>query len=57
VRKLVAGERSWHTSIGPEIGIRRIAIIKDNDKLQKVGLYLSKYKEKWNKPFRKYEEE
>jgi hypothetical protein len=34
------------TSIEPEIGIRRIAINKDNDKQQKVGLYPSKYKEK-----------
>jgi hypothetical protein len=29
--------------------MRRTATIKDNDKLQKVGLYLSKYKEKWKK--------
>jgi hypothetical protein len=33
------------TSIQPEIGMRRIDTIKDNDKLQKVGLYLSNYKE------------
>jgi hypothetical protein len=46
--------RSWReelvdkrfTSIEPEIGIRRIDAIKDNDNLQKIGLYLSKYKEK-----------
>jgi hypothetical protein len=46
--------RSWReelvdkrfTSIEPEIGMRRIATIKDNDKLLKVGLYLSKYKGK-----------
>jgi hypothetical protein len=29
------------TSIEPEIGTRRIATIKENDKLQKVGLYLT----------------
>jgi hypothetical protein len=40
-----------------EIEIRRIATIKDNDKLQKVGLYLSKYKEKWKKSVMNYEEE
>jgi hypothetical protein len=34
------------TSTEPEIGIRRIATNEDNDKLQKVGLYLSKYEEK-----------
>jgi hypothetical protein len=46
--------RSWRkelvdkrfTSNAAEIGMRMIAAIKDNDKLQKVGLYLSKYKEK-----------
>jgi uncharacterized protein YprB with RNaseH-like and TPR domain len=45
------------TNTEPEIGIRRIATIKDNDKLQKVGLYLSKYKEKWKRSMMKYEEE
>jgi hypothetical protein len=35
-----------YTNIEPEIGIRRMATIKDNDNLQKVGLHLSKYKEK-----------
>jgi hypothetical protein len=33
----------WFINIEPEIGMRRIATIKSNDKLQKVGLYLSKY--------------
>jgi hypothetical protein len=55
--------RSWReelvdkrfTSIEPEIGMRRIDTIKD-DKLQKVGLYLSKYKEKWKRSVMKYEE-
>jgi hypothetical protein len=32
------------TSFDPKTGIRRIATIKVNDKLQKFGLYLSKYK-------------
>jgi uncharacterized protein YprB with RNaseH-like and TPR domain len=60
-----AENRSWgeklvdkhFTNIEPEIGIRRIATVKDNDKLQKVGLYLSKYKEKWRRSVMKYEEE
>jgi hypothetical protein len=45
------------TSIEPEIGMRRIATNKDNDELQKAGLYLSKYKEKWERSVMKYEEE
>jgi hypothetical protein len=57
-----AETRSWReelvdkrfTNIEPEIGIRRIATIKG--KLQKVGLYLSKYKEKWKRSVIKYEE-
>jgi hypothetical protein len=57
--------RSWReelvdkrfTNIESEIGMRRIATIKDNDKLQKVGLYLSKYKEKWKRSVMKYEKE
>jgi hypothetical protein len=57
--------RSWReelvdkrsTSIEQEIRMRRIATIKDNDKLQKVGLYLSKYKYKWKRSVMKYEEE
>jgi hypothetical protein len=49
--------RQRFTSIEPEIGMRRIATIKDNDKIQKVGLYLSKYKENWKGSVMKYEEE
>jgi hypothetical protein len=45
------------TSIEPEIGMRMIATIKDNEKLQKVRQYLSKYKEKWKRSAMKYEEE
>jgi hypothetical protein len=49
--------RSWreecvdkrHTNIEPEVRIRRIATNKDNDKLQEIWLYLSKYKEKTGK--------
>jgi hypothetical protein len=43
------------TSIKPEIGIRRVATIKD--KLQKFGLYLSMYKEKLERAVMKYDEE
>jgi hypothetical protein len=57
--------RSWREepvdkrfiNIEPDIGMRRIATIKDNDKLQNVGLYLSKYKEKWKRSVMNYEEE
>jgi hypothetical protein len=45
------------TSVDPEIGIRRVATSKDKDKLQKFGLYLSMYKEKWKRAVIKYEEE
>jgi hypothetical protein len=45
------------TSIEPEIGIRRIATSKDNDKLQKSGLYLNIDKEKWKRAVIKYDEE
>jgi hypothetical protein len=44
------------TSIEPERGIRRIATNKDYDKLQKVGLYLSMYKEKWKMSVMKYDD-
>jgi hypothetical protein len=58
-----AETRSWReklvdkrfTSIEPETGMR-IATIKDNDKLQKFGLYLSMYKEKWKRAVMKYDE-
>jgi hypothetical protein len=49
--------RSWRdelvdkrfTSTESKIGMKRIATIKDNDELQNVGLYLSKYIEKLKK--------
>jgi hypothetical protein len=55
--------RSWRkelvdkrfTSIEPETGMIRTVTIKDNDKLQKVGLSLSKYKENWKRSVMKYE--
>jgi hypothetical protein len=62
---ICAETRSWRddledkrfTSIEPEIGIRRVATSKDNDKLQKFGLHLSMYKEKWKRAVMKYDEE
>jgi hypothetical protein len=45
------------TSVDPEIGIIRVATSKDKDKLQKFGLYLNMYKEKWKRAVIKYEEE
>jgi hypothetical protein len=45
------------TSVDLEIGTGRVAISKDKDKLQKFGLYLNMYKEKWKRAVIKYEEE
>jgi hypothetical protein len=45
------------TGVDLEIGIRRVATSKDKDKLQKSGLYLNMYKEKWKRAVIKYEEE
>jgi hypothetical protein len=44
------------TSIEPEIGIRRVVTSEGNDKLQKFGLYLGVYKEKWKRAVMKYNE-
>jgi hypothetical protein len=60
-----AETRSWREelvdklfiNIEPEIGMRRITTINDSDKLQNVGLYLSKYKDKWKLSAMNYEEE
>jgi hypothetical protein len=60
-----AETRSWReelvdkrfTSIELETGIRRIATSKDTDKLLQSGLYLSKYKDKWERAVTKYDEE
>jgi hypothetical protein len=43
------------TSVDPEIGIRMVATNKDKDKLQKFGLYLNMYKEKWKRAVIKHE--
>jgi hypothetical protein len=59
-----AETRSWReehvdkrfTNIQPKIGMGRVATIKD-DRLQEVGLYLSKYEEKWKRSEMKNEEE
>jgi hypothetical protein len=44
------------TSVDPEIGIGRVATNKDTNKLQKFGLYLNMYKEKWKRAVIKHEE-
>jgi hypothetical protein len=57
--------RSWREelvderfiTIDPKTGIRRIVTNRNNDKLQKTGLYLSKYKEKWKRSVKKYKKE
>lgn len=43
------------TSIEPETGVR-LAAIKDDDILQKVGIYLGTSKEKWKRSVMKCEE-
>jgi hypothetical protein len=35
------------SNIYPEIGIRKIAVCKNKDIWQKLGLYLSRYRERW----------
>jgi hypothetical protein len=45
------------TSVDPETGIRRVATSKDKDKLQKFGLHLNMYKEKWKRAVIKREED
>jgi hypothetical protein len=60
----VMRQKSWRndladkrfTSVDPEIGIRRVATNKDKDKLQKFGLYLNMYKEKWKRAVIKQED-
>jgi hypothetical protein len=44
-------------NIDPADGIRRIVASKNKDSCQKIGLYLSKYKEKWERTVKKYEDE
>jgi hypothetical protein len=45
------------TSVVPGIGIRRVATNKYKDKLQKFGLYLNIYIEKWKRVVIKHEED
>jgi hypothetical protein len=45
------------TCVDPEIGLIRVATSKYKDKLQKFGLYLNMYKEKWKITVIKYEKE
>jgi hypothetical protein len=45
------------TSVDHETGIRRVATNKDKVKLQKFGLYLNIYKEKWKRAVIKHEED
>jgi hypothetical protein len=45
------------TSVDPETGIRRVATNNDKYKLQKFGLYLNMYKEKWKRAVIKPEED
>jgi hypothetical protein len=45
------------TSVDPEIGIRRAATNQEKDKLNKFGLYLNMYKEKWKRAVIKQEED
>jgi hypothetical protein len=56
-QKLERGACRRFTNIEPEIGMRRIVTNKDSDTLKKIGLYLSKYREKWKRSVMKYEEE
>jgi hypothetical protein len=44
-------------SANPETGIRRIVANKNKVKLQKIGLYLSKYEEKWRRLVKKHRDE
>jgi hypothetical protein len=45
------------TSTDPENAIRRIVENKNKEKLQKIGLFLSQYEEKWKRSAKKYEDE
>jgi hypothetical protein len=45
-REEILDKRFWN--IDPEIGIRKIAGCKNEEIWQKLGLYLSRYREKWD---------
>jgi hypothetical protein len=42
-------------NINPEIGIRKIAGCKNKEIWQKLGLYLSRYREKWERIIKRNE--
>jgi hypothetical protein len=46
-RKEILDKRFWN--IDPEIGIRKIVRCKNKEMWQKLGLYLSRYREKWER--------
>jgi hypothetical protein len=52
-RKEILGKRFWN--IDPEIGIRKIAGCKNKKMWQTSGLYLSRYREKWERMLKKNE--
>jgi hypothetical protein len=55
VREELANKR--FTSIDPEIRIRGIIANVSKDNRQKIGLYVSRYKEKWETLVKEYEDE
>jgi hypothetical protein len=52
-REDILDKKFWN--IDPEIGIRKIARCKNKDMWQKLGLYLSTYREKWERMMKKNE--
>jgi hypothetical protein len=50
-RKEILDKRFWN--IDPEIGIRKIAGCKNKEMWQKLGLYLSRYREKCERMIKK----
>jgi hypothetical protein len=52
-REEILDKRFWN--IDSEIGIRTITGCKNKDMWQKLGLYLSRYREKWERMIKKNE--
>jgi hypothetical protein len=52
-REEILDKRFWN--IDPEIGIRKTEGCKNKEMWQKLGLYLSRYMEKWKKMIKKNE--
>jgi hypothetical protein len=52
-REEILDNRFW--DIDPEIGIRMIAECKNKEVWQKLGIYLSRYREKWERMIKKNE--